>query len=403
MAIGFKHGGSGGGYELNFRVINANNEPSSPKENSIWIKTSNLLNCWTYGPEMPLRRSKNKNFVTYPYASGTNTSSGVTFTDNGDGTVMVNGTATANVYFRVCRANAEEGMFLLPAGTYTLSGCPSGGSSSTYMTQLVTMDFSLEAVKTYQEYGAGTTFTLTEDVLCRMNIYVKSGVKVNNLSFYCQVEAGSAKTAFERGNANGQVWIKSSADSIVSFDGFKRNAKGNNIAIHPGEVWLFRTGYGWQNYNQYTKIWKDGAWIAMPTWDGYYFNAGDQCTDITGGWTNSGWTSSSWSVTQQSAVNSSSLYVLGQSNSLSAVGTVQKVDLTSIKTLKASINQNGGTVTMCICDSKNTSSAVASKDNTTTGSREISLDVSGYSGGYYIIIYAAGSNSEATITNVRGE
>ena len=103
MAIGFKHGSSGGDM-LNFTVVNKSSEPTDPKENTLWINTTWAQNCWTYSPDLPLRKSKNKNFVTYPYASGTNTSSGVTFTDNGDGTITVNGTATKDVYFRASRA-----------------------------------------------------------------------------------------------------------------------------------------------------------------------------------------------------------------------------------------------------------------------------------------------------------
>jgi hypothetical protein len=400
MAIGFKHGSSGGNF-FNFEVLNKSSQPTDPKENTIWINTSNILNCWTYGSDMPLRRSKNKNFVTYPYASGTNTSSGVTFTDNGDGTVTVNGTATKDVYFRASKATAEEGMFLLPAGTYTLSGCPSGGSASTYMIQLVTLTDALGVDSMVDEYGSGATINLEKDTLCRMNFYVKSGANVSNLNVYFQVEAGSVKTAFEKGNANGQVWIKPNLSSTVSFDAFKRNRKGNRIILQPGECWLFRTGYGWQNYNKYTKIYQNGAWKDL--WDGYFFKAGNQYTNITGGWTAEGWTSSGWSVTQQSKVNTDNLYVLGQASSMSAVGTVQKVDLSRTNALKASINQTSGTVTLCICDDKNTSNSVASKANTTTGSCEVSLDVSGYNGSYYIIIFAHGSGSEATITNVWGE
>ena len=42
---------------------------------------------------------KTKNLIPYPYAITTQTTNGVTFTDNGDGTITVNGTATSNTYF----------------------------------------------------------------------------------------------------------------------------------------------------------------------------------------------------------------------------------------------------------------------------------------------------------------
>ena len=40
-----------------------------------------------------------KNLIPYPYDKTTEVRNGVTFTDNGDGTITVNGTATSNTYF----------------------------------------------------------------------------------------------------------------------------------------------------------------------------------------------------------------------------------------------------------------------------------------------------------------
>jgi hypothetical protein len=63
MAIGFKHGGSGGGYQTNFKVLLGPTRPSDPAKNTIWVSTDWAFNGWTFGPDMPLRRSRNDNFV----------------------------------------------------------------------------------------------------------------------------------------------------------------------------------------------------------------------------------------------------------------------------------------------------------------------------------------------------
>ena len=55
-----------------------------------------------------------KNLLSYPYYETTKTLNGVTFTDNGDGSITVNGTATANVYFSL---NGNEA---LSKGKYVL-------------------------------------------------------------------------------------------------------------------------------------------------------------------------------------------------------------------------------------------------------------------------------------------
>ena len=52
---------------------------------------------------------KTKNLIPYPYYETTLTRSGITFTDNGDGSITANGTATARAYFKL-----QEGKGLLP-------------------------------------------------------------------------------------------------------------------------------------------------------------------------------------------------------------------------------------------------------------------------------------------------
>ena len=68
-----------------------------------------------------------KNLLAYPYSNTTKTENGITFTDNGDGTVTVSGTASANTGF-VLR-NADQ---TLLKGSYIMTGDPAGSSSSTY-------------------------------------------------------------------------------------------------------------------------------------------------------------------------------------------------------------------------------------------------------------------------------
>lgn len=61
-----------------------------------------------------------KNLIPYPYYETTKTASGITFTDNGDGTITANGTATGRAVF-YCRYRDK---LKLKAGRYTLSGFP---------------------------------------------------------------------------------------------------------------------------------------------------------------------------------------------------------------------------------------------------------------------------------------
>lgn len=89
-----------------------------------------------------------KNLLRYPYWNTTKTESGITFTDNNDGTVTANGTATADAYFRFASSASNAPAYTLPSGDYILSGkgLVSGASivceaynGTTYVKSLLTL------------------------------------------------------------------------------------------------------------------------------------------------------------------------------------------------------------------------------------------------------------------------
>ena len=131
-----------------------------------------------------------KNIVPYPHAYGTGTIAGITYTVNTDGTVTATGTATVNsIQYMVILSN---GTLHLPKGTYTLSGCPSGGSMTTYR---ITIKRPNE--KYHYDIGEGCTFTLEEDDDIQIYIFIGEGTTVNALEFKPQIEVGSTATGYE--------------------------------------------------------------------------------------------------------------------------------------------------------------------------------------------------------------
>ena len=103
----------------------------------------------------------------------TKTVNGVTFTVNEDGTVKVNGTATADTLFVVNSIGVEANK------TYRLVGCPSGGSNATYnMVMQDTVNWSIAF-----DNGSGVNKSYSESYTIRVSIQIKSGVTVNNLIF----------------------------------------------------------------------------------------------------------------------------------------------------------------------------------------------------------------------------
>ena len=109
---------------------------------------------------------------------------GITVTKNSDGTLTVNGTATADA------AVIFNTTVTLAAGTYTLSGCPSGGSSSTY-------NLNLDQLSTMRDNGSGVTFTLNSERTSTAYVSVKSGVTMNNVIFKPMIVSGSTSGDFE--------------------------------------------------------------------------------------------------------------------------------------------------------------------------------------------------------------
>ena len=117
------------------------------------------------------------------------TRNGITYTNNGDGTWKVNGTATADSYGII-----SDGYNCLPFDyPVTLSGCPSGGSLSTYYLQFYWYDGANIA----RDFGEGVTVTPSGTTARNIAIYIKSGVTVNNLVFKPMIrDARIASNAF---------------------------------------------------------------------------------------------------------------------------------------------------------------------------------------------------------------
>ena len=112
--------------------------------------------------------------------TGTITNNDITYTQNENGSITANGTSSGVSYYNITKPT-------LQAGTYTLSGCPSGGSvNSSY--KLVMEYNGTSAV----DIGNGATFTInSETTATQFYIEVRSGKTLDNLLFNIQIEKGT--------------------------------------------------------------------------------------------------------------------------------------------------------------------------------------------------------------------
>lgn len=99
----------------------------------------------------------------------TTTKGSITLTNNGDGTYTINGSNPNDTYFDIFVGSSIS---KLPKDGYRLTGCPSGGSGSTY--------FMYTVPNFHTDGGSGSTFT---DSVTGGSICIKGGVVCNNLIF----------------------------------------------------------------------------------------------------------------------------------------------------------------------------------------------------------------------------
>lgn len=145
-----------------------------------------------------------QNLIPFPYYDGMSlTRNGITFTVNADGSITANGTATATVSFIL--NHRIDGSMILPKGTYTISGCPIGGSTTTYRVVIgkTSSTGSFEVVA--RDFGNGATFTLSEEADIYVGAEIGNGTTVNNLVFKPMLVEGSvAPTKFK---LNGDITL----------------------------------------------------------------------------------------------------------------------------------------------------------------------------------------------------
>lgn len=125
-----------------------------------------------------------QNLFTTSDFPATQTMNGITFTNNGNGTVTVNGTATADAAYPIANRyylpSVNQGLAMF---WWFLQGCPAGGSTSTYY-----MSFDWGAIN---DIGGGNinrnSFDNKNGLNIKTSIRIKSGTTCNNLVFKPQL------------------------------------------------------------------------------------------------------------------------------------------------------------------------------------------------------------------------
>lgn len=130
-----------------------------------------------------------ENLFKYPYSNATKTENGITFTDNGDGSVTINGTATSDALFYIKYDSwSYNSNGIIPEGKYTLSRPSTNDNIYIYLTLYDVGGTN----QTIYSYNNSTTFTVSGIKSLNMpRILVKNGATIENLTIYPQLEKGS--------------------------------------------------------------------------------------------------------------------------------------------------------------------------------------------------------------------
>lgn len=185
--------------------------------------------------------------------------------------------------------------------------------------------------------------------------------------------------------ASGDVWIlvDASGDNIITL---------GNVQVYPMQAQQYLNG-AWTEVSGFLRM--NGEWSELAYPSVYLYNRGDQCTDIT-----SGWAANKWGGNYTFNTDNIYLTVSNGGNQPSAVQTKQPIDVTKYKTLRfiGNVPGNGtGQVTFGLLPSYLVSTTTpdtmlngfAAKWQNQIGGGSINktLDISSYSGEYYVGLF----------------
>lgn len=180
-----------------------------------------------------IKKSTGKNRFKYPYTDTTKTVNGITFTDNGDGSITINGTATAQANFYI-----KSGVWrfdpnnTIEEGTYSINNISRNGN---IFLCLNLYDAEGNPSTYVQSSSGAASFTVNKTMsLSNPRIVVYNGQTVNNLTVCPQLELGSVSTEPEPPGI-GEWYIYKKNKNFV-FDGTQSNPQINTSMTNTTRV-----------------------------------------------------------------------------------------------------------------------------------------------------------------------
>lgn len=184
------------------------------------------------------------NLFKFPYSTSAASMNGLVIKSQQDGSVTVNGTATADTWY-VINQNIEK---RLPINTpMALSGCPAGGSTKTYYIGLYL------GGKWFSDSGNGNTDVklTTHEIASRVEVSITKGTVCNNLTFFPKIEVGTTITPY--GKYQGSTNTLTLPETVYGGEVDAVSGDGNEntkIITLDGTTNMFRLSGGFWNLPQ---------------------------------------------------------------------------------------------------------------------------------------------------------
>lgn len=142
------------------------------------------------------------NMIPFPYYESSHESEGISWTIDEEGIVTADGTATGYSIFTVAYIeNILESLVI--GSSYYLTGCPDGGSDTTYCMQMITLR-TLEGASSvvdqfFTQDASGTLVKLTQEYeQLSIQIVIMPGCSVSNLKFKPMLTQGDSAKPYHR-------------------------------------------------------------------------------------------------------------------------------------------------------------------------------------------------------------
>ena len=171
-----------------------------------------------------------KNLIPYPYYHSDMTVHGVTISDNGDGSITVNGTATDNVVFYF--AVRTTGKMNLPSGEYFVSGCP---KNSDLRIDISYTNDSGTASELARDSGNGAGFTMPYSAPLSVGLVLFSGKTYNHITVRPQLERGDNATEYKPYSGS-TITITPDSNPYTVPNDIRQQDGINNVSVSAGEV-----------------------------------------------------------------------------------------------------------------------------------------------------------------------